>query len=87
MHATRTEPLDDYALATCMHCGAVVWLYSTPSGTMVALDDAPGPYVIAGTKAYRSTGNGGYRGHWDHCKMIATARPCTGVDRDEFLWG
>jgi hypothetical protein len=41
-------------------------MYGTPDGHEVALDNAPGPYLIVGTKAYRSNGSGGFRGHWEH---------------------
>ena len=78
--------LSDHLLVKCLQCGAAVWDYPTPNGKHVALDNAPGPYVIEGGKAYKSPGMHGYRGHWDDCKRLA-ASPLTGqVNTDEFLW-
>ena len=86
MTPSQTESLSEYTLAICMQCGAVIWNYSTPDGKHVALDNAPGPYIIInGDTAYRSEGTRGYRGHWDYCKLAAS--PLTGqVDGDDFLW-
>jgi hypothetical protein len=78
-------PSDDH-LVTCGHCGAAVWDYPTPEGKHVALDNAPGPYIVHRRKAYKRPGAHGYRGHWDHCKRLA-ASPLTGeVNADGFLW-
>jgi hypothetical protein len=85
---TDSQPnlLSDHSLVRCLQCGADVWDYPTPNGKHVALDNAPGPWVIDGGKAYKSPGNHGYRGHWDHCERLA-ASPLTGqVNADEFLW-
>jgi hypothetical protein len=82
----QPELLSDHLLVKCLQCGTAVWDYPTPNGKHVALDNAPGPYVIEGGKAYKSRGNQGYRAHWDHCKRLA-ASPLTGqVNADEFLW-
>lgn len=61
-----TEGLSDHALAVCGQCRAAIWDYATPNGKHVALEDAPGDYVIDGNVAFRSKGACGYRGHWDH---------------------
>lgn len=85
---TYSQPnlLEDHLLVKCLRCGAQVWNYSTPNGKHVALDNAPGPYVIDGSKAYRSRGTHGYASHWDHCERLAAA-PVTGaVSDDDFLW-
>jgi len=73
-------------LVRCGQCGAAVWNYPTPNGKHVALDNAPGPYVIDGGKAYKSRGTDGYRGHWDHCKRLAASPLATEVSGDDFLW-
>ena len=81
-----TNLLAEHMLAICGQCGAPIWDYPTPNGKHVALDNAPGPYLVDGGKAYKSRGTHGYRGHWDHCKRLA-ASPLTGqVSADEFLW-
>ena len=86
MASWQPNALSDHMLVKCMQCGAMVWSYPTPNGNHVALDNAPGPYVIHDTKAYKSQGTQGYRGHWDHCKRLA-ASPLTGqVLADAFLW-
>ena len=81
-----TNPLAEYAQAICGQCGTPIWDYPTPSGKHVALDNAPGPYVIDGGKAYKSRGTHGYRGHWDHCKRLAASPLAGQVNADEFLW-
>ena len=85
---THSQPnlLSDHYLVKCLQCGAEVWDYPTPNGNHVALDNAPGPYVIEDGKAYRSTGTGGYRGHWDLCKRLAASPLAGQVNPDEFLW-
>jgi hypothetical protein len=50
--------LRDDAAVRCLDCGAPIWLYSTHDGGRVALEDAPGPYVIDGTKVHRTDGPG-----------------------------
>ena len=82
----RTQQLSDYAVVLCGHCGATIWLYSNEAGDRVALDDAPGPYLIDGTKAYRSRGGDGYRAHWDHCLITASFAARVDVLGSEFLW-
>jgi hypothetical protein len=86
MKRSTTDALDDHAKVRCLDCGADIWQYTAPSGHHVALEDAPGPWIIEGTKAYESVGSDGYRNHWDHCHTIARSlltRPAIG---DEFLW-
>ena len=84
----KPKPLDDYAIATCGQCGASIWDYGTPNGNHVALDNAPGPYLIEGGKAYKSPGTSqGYRAHWDYCRRIAASSLVSAeVSGDEFLW-
>jgi hypothetical protein len=81
-----SRTLQDHAESRCLHCGATIWLYSTENGNRVALDDAPGPYLIDGTKAYRSRGSAGFRGHWDHCLHTASYDARIDVLESEFLW-
>lgn len=80
------EPLSDEARATCTNCGARTYLYKTPSGSKIALQDTPGPYVISGSVALLAGNDAGYDKHADHCthKLAATliADPTAG----EFLW-
>jgi hypothetical protein len=78
--------LPEHALAVCGQCGDTIWLYATPNGGHVALDNLPGPYVIEGTKAHRSTHGDGYRGHWDHCKRATSSQPFSQIVDDDFLW-
>ena len=87
MTASRTNRLDQDKLLKCLQCGAAIFDYGTPSGSRVALDNAPGPYLIdANGVAYRSDGTDGYRGHAERCAVLA-ASPLTGqVDADDFLW-
>jgi hypothetical protein len=87
MAPLRTNRLDDEKLSRCPRCGDPIWNYKLPSGNRVALDGAPGEYVIdANNVAYKSEGSGGYRGHSDHCGVLA-ASPLTGeVNADDFLW-
>jgi hypothetical protein len=61
-------------------------MYGTPDGHKVALDDSPGPYVIVGTKAYRSAGSDGFRSHWDHCRHPALSSARVEVLDSDFLW-
>jgi hypothetical protein len=63
-----------------------MWLYETPIGDRIALDDAPGEYVIdGGNKIYRTFSTNGYRAHQDHCR--ARRAPLTGVvSAADFLW-
>jgi hypothetical protein len=80
------KPLSNEALTVCQRCGQTVWLYKTPTGDPVALDDAPGEMVIdAHDKAYRATRVEGYRVH--RCSEVAVSAPLSGtVSESEFLW-
>ena len=85
MDRPTTSPLAESMLATCGQCGAAIWDYGTPSGKHVALDDAPGPYIIDGSTAYETASDFGFRAHWDHCRLAASL--LTGqVGEDDFLW-
>jgi hypothetical protein len=87
MSKVRTAPLANHALSVCDRCGSRVWLYSTVTGTRVALDDAPGPYILdANNAVFRTSGNDGYAGHSDRCSQIAAAPLSAPVDTDEMLW-
>ena len=86
MKRSFPDRLPDHALAVCGQCGDQIWLYATPNGRRVALDNLPGPYVIEGTTAYKSMQGDGYRGHWDHCKRAASSQPFSRVGDDDFLW-
>jgi hypothetical protein len=56
--------LSDSALTTCATCGRPVWVYATPVGDRVSLEDLPGEFLIDGRgKAHRSTRPDGYRLH------------------------
>jgi hypothetical protein len=81
-----TTALSDDLVVRCNHCGATVWNYASLSGNHVLLDDAPGPYVIDGTTAYKGTPTEGYRGHLDYCKPFAALFSRDHVSSDEFLW-
>jgi hypothetical protein len=87
MNPSPTNRLDQDKQLKCLQCVEPVWDYKMQSGNRVALDGAPGPYIIdANNIAYRSEGTGGYRGHSEHCNVLA-ASPLTGqVDADDFLW-
>ena len=63
----------------------MIWLYGTLDGNKVALDNAQGPYLIVGTKAYRSDGRSGFRGHWDHCRHPALYSARVDVVDSDFL--
>jgi hypothetical protein len=78
--------LSDHMEALCGHCGAKIWSYPTPNGGHVPLDNAAGPYVIVGTRAYKSDGMDGYQRHLDHCKPFAEWRLTSQVSDDDFLW-
>jgi hypothetical protein len=73
----RSAPLSNEARALCRDCGQPTWVYETPIGDRIALDNAPGEYVIdGGNKIYRTFSPDGYRAHHDHCR--ATRSPLTG---------
>lgn len=78
--------LSDEALTTCDKCGQPVWIYRTPIGEHVALDDAAGAYLIdRWNKAYQSMRPDGYRAH--HCSLVSTRAPLSAeVSETEFLW-
>jgi hypothetical protein len=87
MSEPQTEPLADHALAYCNHCKAPIWRYSMPGGEIVSLENAPGPYFIVGTTAYKSNeAAAGYRSHWDYCRKISCGPLSRAVVVDEFLW-
>ena len=78
--------LSDDALSICESCSQPVWLYQTPIGEQVALDDAPGEMLIDGlNKAYRSLRADGYRLH--QCSEVMQRAPLSAaVTGREFLW-
>jgi hypothetical protein len=82
---TLTRPLSDHHRSVCPQCGANVWVYPLPFGDQIALDNAPGEYLIDGrNKAYRSMLPAGYRAH--SCDRQARAPLATEVTGDEFVW-
>lgn len=86
MSSSRTNRLDQDKLVKCPQCGEPTWHYRMQSGNRVALDSAPGPYIIdANNIAYRSEGTGGYRGHFDHCRLGGSSL-ATQVEISDFLW-
>ena len=84
MPPVTTPPLDDQKRTRCLDCGATIWLYSGANGYRVALENAPGRYVIHDADAYESSPGSGYRNHWDHCR--SRTQPPGQVSEDEFLW-
>jgi hypothetical protein len=80
------KPLSDEALTVCQRCGQPVWLYKTPTGDPVSLDNSPGEMIIDELdKAYRSMRPEGYRVH--HCSNGTARAPVSGtISGDEFLW-
>lgn len=83
MALTRT--LSDRARSICPKCGAPVWMYLSPLGGPIALDNAPGDYLIDGrNKAYRPTLPDGYRVH--SCGRLARTPFSGEVTSSEFLW-
>jgi hypothetical protein len=86
MARTSASGLSEHAFAVCGQCGDPIWIYATPAGASVALDNAPGPYVIHERKAYKATQNLGFQAHWDHCKSITSSLRTWTVLTDEFLW-
>jgi len=70
----------------CGECGAPTWLYTLPNGNRVALDNAPGPYVIEGTKVYESTHGRGYRKHQHRNQRLPKSLLTGEVVDDDFLW-
>ena len=79
--------MSDSALTTCASCGQPVWVYPTPIGDRVILDDLRGEFLINGRgKAYRSTRPDGYRLHNPDCQRIARAPLSGEVTLREFLW-
>lgn len=77
--------LSEEALTTCDKCKQLVWLYKTPVGEDISLDDIPGPYLIdRWRKAYRSMRSDGYSAH--DCSLVSTRAPLSGeVSEGEFL--
>ena len=85
MSNSITAPLADSAKTTCPSCRAAIWLCSAEAGP-IALDPAPGPYVVDGHgKVFLSDWGDGYRAH--SCGQ-AHGLPFAlgGVEDDEFLW-
>jgi hypothetical protein len=79
--------LSDSALTICAACGRPVWVYPTPVGDRVTLEDLPGEFLIDGRgKAYRSTRPDGYRLHNPDCQRVARASLSGAVTLHEFLW-
>jgi hypothetical protein len=77
-------PLADTARAICRGCRRIVWEYPTPAGEWVAVDAAPGPYVVDGLgKLWQLGGFDGYRGH--ECAASRTLLTPEVTDA-EFLW-
>lgn len=78
--------LSSDALTICESCAQPVWLYQTPIGEHVLLDDAPGEMLIDGrSKAYRSLRADGYRHH--RCSEVIQRAPLSAaVTGREFLW-
>jgi hypothetical protein len=83
MRTTHGDDLSTRLPDRCRACGTDIWIYDSLNGNSVALEDAPGPYLIDGKTAYRSNRSDGYRSHWDYCGQ--TARPQE-VGEHEFLW-
>jgi hypothetical protein len=70
----------------CDQCRQPVWIYETPTGDPVALDDAPGEMLIdRRNKAYRSLRQDGYRPH--RCSEVTWRAPLSAhVSGRDFLW-
>lgn len=83
-----TKPLEDHAKTRCRLCGATVWLYKKPLGGYVALENAPGVWVIDGhNRAYEGFDPVGFRSHWDHCPknpILTSVAPL--ISESDFLW-
>jgi hypothetical protein len=81
------EPLSDDARATCADCGARTFLYKTPNGSKVALQDTPGPYVISGDLALLQATDAGFGKHSEHCTHRLGATLIRDPTEAEFIWG
>jgi hypothetical protein len=86
----RSDSLSDEKVAICGSCCQRTWAYEQPNGTLVQLDNASGPYLIADGKAFEVGGDRGYRRHSDNCSgscPSASALPLASyVSDDDFLW-
>jgi hypothetical protein len=87
MRSPIGEPLSETHRALCTECRERSYLYRQPNGTNVALADAPGPYVIDESIAYKTTSDDGYAPHSDFCTHRHAATLIHDPADREFLWG
>lgn len=82
-----TAPLSPTHRSICDRCGNLVWVYSMQSGETVALNFAPGEFIVDGRNhVYRTTGLAGYAQHACEASRRARLDLARTVRSDEFLW-